>query len=333
MHQLEDDECFSQAPKLSVWLRGSSLGKSKIKNPKSKEKNGLKRLILSLISIGLVAASTAFAEPLNVVASTSDLAAVAKEVGGGFVSVESLCRGDQDPHDFEVLPSQVMIVQQASVYLKVGLALDPWADKLIQSSGNATLVVCDCSKGVAVIGAATHEGPHPLGNPHYWLGPVNDTIVAGNIRDALTKADAAHAEDYARNCTTFITRLDSALTQWRAALAPCEGWGIVSSHPSWDYFARDFGLAIVGTVSRIPDAEPSPVDLANLEQKIRSRSKVLFLREPFTSNRYASVLAKDTGIPILLVPPSVGAVPEAQTLWTFFDDVTAKLAGQCQTSR
>ena len=304
-----------------------------MRNPESYKKNQWLRHIVSVISIGIAGATAALAGPLNVAASTTDVAAVAREVGGDLVSVQYLCRGDQDPHDFEVLPSQVMVVQSANVYLKAGLALDLWSDKLIQSAGNANLIVADCSKGIAVIGAATHEGPHPLGNPHYWLGPANDSIVAANIRDAFSLADPSHSGRYAENCSVFIMRLDSAITRWRATLAPCSGWGIACSHPSWDYFARDFGMELVGSVSRIPDAEPSPVDLATLEAKIRSRGRVIFLREPFTSDRYSSVLHKDTGIPVLLAPSSVGAVPEAPTLWTFFDYLTAEIAGQCQPSR
>jgi zinc/manganese transport system substrate-binding protein len=270
---------------------------------------------------------------LSVVASTPDLAAVAREVGGDLVRVEALCRGDQDPHDFEVLPSQVMQVQRADVYLKAGLALDLWADKLISSAGNGRLQVSDCSRGIAVIGAGVQDGPHPLGNPHYWLGPSNDTIVARTVERALQQADPSHAGEYAQKANYFVGRLDSALTHWRGVLAPCSGWGIVSSHPSWDYFARDFGLEIVGTVSRVPDAEPSPLELATLESAIRGRGKAVFLREPFTSARFPDVLARDTRIPVLDAPSSVGASAQAPDLWSQFEFLTAQIAMQCQTSR
>lgn len=293
----------------------------------------MKTLWISGIALLFLAFNVVWAEPVRVVASTTDLGAVAREVGGELVTVEALCRGDQDPHDFEILPSQVMTVEHADVYLEVGLALDPWADRLIQSAGNTRLIVEDCSHGILVIDGQTHEGPHPLGNPHYWLGPSSLSMVAENIRAALSKADPANAEAYHAGYTIFVARLDSALAHWRALLAPCQGWGLVSSHPCWDYFARDFGLEIVGTVSRIPDAEPSPVDLAKLEQAIRSRRRVIFLREPFTSDRFPNVLARDTEILVLVAPSSVGAFPQTPDLWTQFDYLISQLSTQCQKVR
>ncbi|HEY3295816.1 MAG TPA: metal ABC transporter substrate-binding protein [bacterium] len=291
--------------------------------------------ILTIITLLILAVgSLSFAaEPLKIVASTTDLAAVAREVGGARVTVEALCRGDQDPHDFEILPSQVMQVQQADIYLKVGLALDPWADKLIQSAGNTRLRVVDCSHGIDVIGKAEHHSensPHPLGNPHYWLGPSNLITVAETIRDAFKDADSSYQDVYGQRGYTFRNKMESAISRWKTTLAPCSGMGLVSSHPSWDYFARDFGLEIVGTVSRVPDAEPSPVELATLEQTIRTRSRVVFLREPFTSDRFPNVLARDTGISVLTVPSSVGALPQVTDLWSQFDYLTTQLALHCQ---
>ena len=295
------------------------------------------RFLTFAILLTLAAFSVSLAvEPLKVVASTTDLAEIAREVGGSHVTVEALCRADQDPHDFEILPSQVMLVQHADVYLKVGLALDLWADKLLESAGNAKLNVVDCSRGIDVIGAhEQHEGnsPHPLGNPHYWLGPTNLPLIAANIRDALTKADDSHGDLFWQRAVTFKARIDSALARWKSNLAPCGGWALVSSHPSWDYFARDFGLGLAGTVSRIPDAEPSPLELASLEQTIRKHGKVIFMREPFTSDRFPNVLSRDTGIPVLLAPSSAGALPQTQDLWTLFDYLTSQLATQCQTTR
>src|SRR5512139_3234624 len=67
----------------------------------------------------------------NVIASTSDLAAIAKEIGGDHITVESLCRPNQDPHSFEILPQHVIAVQTADLYLRVGAGLDFWSDELL----------------------------------------------------------------------------------------------------------------------------------------------------------------------------------------------------------
>jgi ABC-type Zn uptake system ZnuABC Zn-binding protein ZnuA len=269
------------------------------------------------------------------VASTTDLAAIAQEVGGDRVQVESLCRGDQDPHEFEILPTQVMTLQQADVYLKVGLALDLWADKLIASSGNSQLRVADCSTNIAVIGKSGNEsgGAHPQGNPHYWLAPSNFPVIAATIRDALKSSDPDHAADYDAFYTNFAARADSAYTHWKDVMAPCAGKAVVTEHASWDYFTRDFGLKVAGIVNRIPEAEPTPLDLALLEQTIRTQKVTIYLREPFESSRIPDVLARDTGIKILLAPTSVGATPGSQDLWSHFDALISSLAEACASPR
>ncbi|RPH93540.1 zinc ABC transporter substrate-binding protein [candidate division KSB1 bacterium] len=283
--------------------------------------------------------TASFAAPLRVVTSTNDLASIAKEVGGDLVQVEAICRADQDPHAFEILPGQVVLVQQASVYLKVGAALDFWADDLIASAGNSRLAITDCSRGIEIIGAEehhdhvhhghVHHDPHPAGNPHYWLGPTNLPRIAINIRDALKAADAENANTYAERCSIFVARVDSAYAHWKDIAGACRGTAIVSTHSSWDYFTRDFGLTVAGIINPIPDVEPSPVALAQLEQAIRAKNARVFFKEPFASDRIPAVLTRDTGIRIMTAPSTVGGIKDTEDIWSLFDYLTRELARNC----
>jgi zinc/manganese transport system substrate-binding protein len=289
-------------------------------------------LLLLIFSFSFSSLSLA---AVRVVASTTDLAAIAREVGGDLVQVESLCRGDQDPHEFEVLPAQVTTIQQADVYLKVGLALDAWADKLIAGAGNRRLTVIDCSNHLELLGKGGDgsNGAHPLGNPHYWLAPSTFALIGATIRDGLIQADPARQADWEATYAAFAARADSAYVAWKATMAPCRGMAVVTEHASWDYFVRDFGLEIAGIVNRIPEAEPTPLDLARLEQTITSRRVRIYLREPCESPRIPEVLARDTGIRIVLAPTSVGAVPAARDLWSHFDYLIGTLSAACSESR
>jgi zinc transport system substrate-binding protein len=301
------------------------------------EKGGLR---LILILLWCLLAASAMAEPVHIVASINDLAAVAREIAGSDAQIDVICRPDQNPHSFEILPRQVMLVQQADVYLKVGVALDPWADQLIRAAGNPHLIVVDCSRGIAILhdkpGADEAEADartHPEGNPHYWLGPANLPVIAENIRDGLVRADSADAERFTQSLDVFAARVDSALSHWREVLAPCKGTGIITGHPEWDYFARDFDLRVAGVVSYVPDAEPSPARLAQLEETIRSGAARVFFQEPLASDRIPKVLARDTGIELMVVPPSVGAIPQSTDVWSQFDYLARELAQRCGPSR
>src|SRR5262245_44638842 len=87
------------------------------------------------------------AAKVKVAASTTDLASIASAVGGPDIEVFSIARPTADPHRVEVLPSYMVQVSRANLYLKVGLQLDQWADGIIDGSRNAKVKVIDCSKG------------------------------------------------------------------------------------------------------------------------------------------------------------------------------------------
>ncbi len=136
---------------------------------------------------------------VQIVASTTDIKSIAESIGGDRVTVRSIATGKDNPHFVEALPSYMIMVSKAALYLKIGLGLDFWADPIIDGSRNGRLAVADCSEGVEVL--EKPSGPvdasmgdvHPQGNPHYWLDPRNGLIMARNIERALARVDPANA--------------------------------------------------------------------------------------------------------------------------------------------
>ena len=122
---------------------------------------------------------------LNVITTTEDLAAIAREVGGDRITVESIARGYQDPHFVEAKPSFILKLQKADLLIVVGRELEiGWLPPLIQQSRNAKVQVgrqgyLDASRRRAFStfrqGQVTRAmgDVHPQGNPHYWLDPEN----------------------------------------------------------------------------------------------------------------------------------------------------------------
>src|SRR5256885_6750030 len=90
-----------------------------------------------------------------VVTTDTNIADIAKHVGGNRVRVESLSRGVDDPHQVEPRPSMVVKLQRAQVFARIGMDLDIWADGLIEKAGNSQVAhggrgYCDCSQGLHV---------------------------------------------------------------------------------------------------------------------------------------------------------------------------------------
>jgi zinc/manganese transport system substrate-binding protein len=293
-----------------------------------------KKIAILFVLQFLVVGSLLAVDPLHIVSSTTDLAAIAQEIGGAQIEVSSLCSAGREPHSIEVLPSYMVKIQQADLYLKVGLNLDRWADELISGSDNPKLLVIDCSEGIVPLqdkADAEHGHQHEKGNPHYWLAPSNLAQIATNIYNGLCQADPENILPYSIHLSVFKHKLDSAFAQWQTTLEPYQGTAILTYHESWPYFARDFDLQIAGIIESKPGVAPSPSHLAILEELIRKKNVRVILKEPFYSDPTAGLLNRDTGIKILNVPASVGGVPESTDIFTHFDYLTTQLAALLAT--
>src|SRR6266481_8526735 len=155
------------------------------------------------------------AKELNVVTSTTDMAALTQEVGGEKVSVESIAKGYQDPHFVEAKPSFLLKLRQADLLVVVGLQLEiGWLPPLITQSGNSRIQVSgpgylDASQFAEILEKPTGEvtraqgDVHPYGNPHYWLDPENGRRVAKGIADKLVELRSSDAAYFNQNFDSF----------------------------------------------------------------------------------------------------------------------------------
>src|SRR5690349_18767573 len=209
----------------------------------------MKFLIALTLAAGLgeLAAGPAAAD-LHVATSLTDLASVARFVGGRHVTAQSLCRGYEDPHFVPAKPSLMKAIQHADVFVSVGLELDGgWLPLVLPGSRNPKIQpgakgFVDASEGIDVlekpVGTVSRaEGDiHPLGNPHYYADPKNLEIVADHLAEVFSRLDAANAADYAANAKSFDQRMDSALAKWEHEMSPYKGASVVTYHRNFDYF-------------------------------------------------------------------------------------------------
>jgi ABC-type Zn uptake system ZnuABC Zn-binding protein ZnuA len=276
------------------------------------------------------------------VASTTDLASIAKAIGGDAVEVSSINRGGADPHFVEVLPSYMVRVKKAQVYLRVGMDLDRWAQPIIDGSRNDRLLVVDCSKDIPPVDVPTgkvdaSQGDiHPRGNPHYWLDPDNGARIGATIADALSRADPAHAEAYRAGLQRFEAALAEKRARWKETAAALSGLQIVTFHNSWPYFCRAFGIEVVGFVEPLPGIEPTPSHTAGLIDMVKARGIRIIGVEPYFSKRTPETIARATGARVVDLPPSVGGAPGANDYFLLFDVLIEKLSAatrsmQCST--
>src|SRR5580765_8038141 len=182
---------------------------------------------------------------LNVMTTTEDLAALAREVGGDKINVESIAKGYQDPHFVEAKPSFILKLQKADLLIAVGRELEiGWLPPLMQQSRNNKIQpgaqgYLDASLNAIILEIPTGQitramgDVHPLGNPHYWMDPENGKRVAKEIADKLTELRPGDKAAFDQRLADFTMRLDAAEKRWLAAMAPYKG---TRSSPITDHF-------------------------------------------------------------------------------------------------
>jgi len=256
---------------------------------------------------------------VKIVTSTADLAAIAREIGGNAVAVESIARGNQDPHAIEVLPSYMLKVKRADIYLRVGMELDMWADQIIGGSRNSRLIIVDCSEKITALEVPTgkvdaSQGDiHSKGNPHYWLDPLNGILIAQSVAAALEKNDPANRGLYTANLEAFTDKVTTRMVEWEANYSSLRGQEVIWYHNTWPYLSYRFGLEAVDFVEPKPGIMPTPRHVEDLIMLIESTGIKVLGMEPYFSDKAPVYLQNRTGIKVVKMAPSVGAQPKTDT--------------------
>jgi ABC-type Zn uptake system ZnuABC Zn-binding protein ZnuA len=292
---------------------------------------------LALLGALVVPPPSRAAGKIQIMTATTDLAALAQEVGGDKVDVESVARGYQDPHFVDAKPSFLLKLKRADLLIVVGLELEiGWLPPLITQSTNPKIQVgapgyFDASRFAKILeiptGQVTRaEGDvHPLGNPHYWLDPENGLRIAKGISDKLSEMRPGDAAYFEQRYSDFEKRLREADEKWLESMKPYAGRKIVTYHRSWPNFAEHFHLNVAGYVEPRPGIPPSPQHTVELIQQMKRENVKVIVVEPYFDLKTPNAVARETAAQVLVLPPSVGGEKEITDYFKLFDYDIAKL--------
>ena len=300
---------------------------------------------LMLFTAALVAmAARPSAAAVRVVATTEDLASLAREVGGDKVTVVGLAKGYQDPHFVDPKPSFILEVSRADLLIVVGRELEiGWLTPLLTSSRNAKIQpggngYLDASANVRILEIPTGQltramgDVHPQGNPHYWLDPANGRRIAQTIKDKLGQLSPADRAYFDQRYAEFDKKLAAAESRWDAAMGPFKGTKIVTYHRSWPNFMERFGLDVIGYVEPKPGIPPTTSHTIDLIAEMKKQGVKLIVVEPYFDSKTPVAISKQVGGEVLVLAPSVGGSKEATDYIALFDyDVNAVVAALKRT--
>lgn len=266
-------------------------------------------VLVALSAFGKTASAT-----LAIVATTADLASIAKEVGGADVEVTSLSLHTQDPHFVDAKPHLALKLAKADLLIAIGLDLEiGWLPTLQTGSRNGKIQVgadgfLDCSDLIKVLDVPggkldrSQGDVHPQGNPHYMLDPRQAARVTKGIADRLAKLDGAHADGYRKNALAFIKKLGKATKGWEAKLGKVKGAKVVAYHKSIAYFSSWLGLDVVEYVEPRAGIPPNPHHVAHVIDVAKQAGVKALLQEAYYPAKNSEMIAKQVGATLVKLP-------------------------------
>lgn len=272
-------------------------------------------LMMSLLLVGCARSSSQEGEgvppDLQVTVSIAPQVYFVERVGGEHVAVEVMVEPGQSPHTYEPKPEQLVALSQSDAYFSIGAFFeDAWLERI--AAANPDMRVVDTTVGIPrrPIEAHGHEGGdggHGSADegrhldPHIWLSPRLAKIQVRHIVEALTELDPEHAPEYRDNLVAFEAEIDALDAEIRETLAGVAPAKFLVFHPSWGYFADEYGLEMVAI--EVEGQEPSAAELAELIAMARAEGIRIVFAQPGLSTRTAEVIAEEIGGRVVLIDP------------------------------
>lgn len=265
-----------------------------------------------------------------------------ESIGGDHVKVTSVTPANVEPHDFELSPKDVTSLSDATLIAYVA-GFQPSLDDAVKEVSGPTVV--DLSSSVDLVhheGAGhdhdhgaedahdhesgdAHDHDHESGeahdhdheaeedagatDPHFWLDPQRMSAAAKAITAALTEADPDHKADYEANLKTLTTGLDDLDASFTTGLSQCERTTFVTSHAAFGYLADRYHLTQTSISGIDPESEPSPADLAAIQEVVTATGTTTIFTEELVSPETAQAVADQTGATTAVLSP-VESAPE-----------------------
>lgn len=254
-------------------------------------------------------------EKVTIVTTILPYVEFVREIGGDHVVVDAMVPPGASPHTWEPLPSQLVVLTDAVLYVKVGSGIEfelTWLSRLAGINGNMTIV--DTSRGIVLRymqtpgnmeGSALEHDSHQYSperyDPHVWLSLRNARTISENICEALIAVDPDNMDEYVAGKQRYVEKLEELDKSIGEKMRRVKDRKFVVLHPAWGYFARDYGLEQIPI--EVEGKEPSPRAVARIIDEARTLgSKVVFVSPQFSAQS-AEGIAREIGGRTIAVDP------------------------------
>ncbi len=257
----------------------------------------LKRLCLVLFLF--VTSVNGYAQnKINVFVSILPQQYFVQQVGGEYVDVHVMVGPGLSPETYEPTPQQMAALANADVYFGIGVSFEKvWLDKIKLS--NKDLVVIECCKQFSTLHGHSHDDDNI--DPHIWTSPKKVMQITKLIEKTLINIDGNNSDAYEINASHFIDELNKLDISIKNKLSATNQKNFIVTHPSWEYFADEYGLAQISIEKKGKEIQArSMVKLIKLAKE--KNIKAVFVQSQF-SDKAAKVIAKEIDAVVFSLDP------------------------------
>lgn len=302
----------------------------------------LRRYLFAILFAGLI--QPLAAAELNIFACEPEWAALSRELTGDQVKITTATTAHQDPHHIQAKPSLIAALRRADLAVCTGAGLEVgWLPMLQRQSGNNAVQSGKPGLFEAAMQVERLDLPsqvdramgdiHPEGNPHVQMDPRRIATIAQALTVRLEQIDPQHAAEYAQRGADFATRWQTAMTRWEQHALPLKGVRVVVHHQSWIYLFDWLGIEEAGQLEPKPGVPPAAGHLAELKAELSANPARMVIHAAYQDGRASEWLARETGIPSVELPSTVGGSPKAKDLFGLFDETLERMLGALDGSR
>jgi len=293
----------------------------------------LKKLATGLLLLFVTFSASA---RLNVFACEPEWAALVEELGHDNIKVFSATTAQQDPHRIQARPSLIAKMRRADLVVCTGADLEiGWLPVLLRRAANPKVQPGQpgyfaAAQYVSLLDKPTRldraEGDvHAAGDPHIHLNPNNISRVSKALTDTLVAIDPENAIVYKKNRDDFLIRWLQAVERWEQQAKTLRNLRVVTQHKSWAYLLDWLGIQEIARLEPKPGIPPSTAYLGQVLESLQHQSANAILIANYQSPKPAKWLQQRTGIPIIMLPYTIGGSNDADNLFRLFDTTLEQL--------
>ena len=295
-----------------------------------------------LILFSLIFSIQAHAD-LKIVTTAPDYADIARQIGDVKVEVHSVMKGPENVHNVLAKPTEMVYLNKADLFVHSGLDTEPWRDNLMRGARNPRIAIGQPGNVDMSAGIELKEVPngkidrsmgdvHAYGNPHYTLNPQNAQRMAATLVKAMIAVDPANADLYKQNARKFVNDMADLSHQLKDQFQPYAGLKVVTFHKAWEYFVDAVDIQIVGTIEPKPLITPSPAQVRQTIDMMKSQGVKVVIVETYSDDKLAKYVADQAGAKMIRLPDHVNGVPEAKTYQDLFRYDVSKIIEAAQAA-